>query len=56
VGDKVALEAGNLAFIMALEIMDRKGCHVLVPNSTKLPFIWNAPTKTDKENAMRGYR
>ena len=51
--DKVALEAGNLAFIMAREIMERVGSEVRVLNASKLPFIWNAPTKTDKEDAMK---
>ena len=51
--DKVALEAGNLAFIMAREITEKKGCEVRVLNSAKLPFIWDAPTKTDKEDAMK---
>jgi hypothetical protein len=51
--DKVALEAGNLAFIMAREIMERAGGEVRVLNSAKLPFIWDAPTKTDKEDAMK---
>jgi len=51
--DKVALEAGNLAFIMAREIMEQNGCEVRVLNSAKLPFIWDAPTKTDKEDAMK---
>jgi transposase len=51
--DKVALEAGNLAFIMAREIMERSGSDVRVLNSAKLPFIWDAPTKTDKEDAMK---
>jgi hypothetical protein len=46
--DKAALEAGNMAFIMAHEIMERVGCEVRVLNSAKLPFIWDAPTKTDK--------
>ena len=45
--DKVALEAGNLAFIMVREIMEQKGCEVRVLNSAKLPFIRDAPTKTD---------
>ena len=49
-GDKVALEAGNLAFIMAREIMEGKGCEVRVLNSAKLPFIWDVPTKTDKSD------
>jgi transposase len=51
--DKIALEAGNLAFIMAREIMERIGCEVRVLNSAKLPLIWDAPTKTDKEDAMK---
>jgi len=51
--DKIALEAGNLAFIMAQEIIERIGCEVRVLNSAKLPFIWDAPTKTDKEDAMK---
>jgi transposase len=51
--DKVALEAGNLAFIMAREIQTRVGCEVRVLNSAKLPSIWDAPTKTDKEDAMK---
>ena len=48
--DKVALEAGNLAFIMAREIQERVGSEVRVLNSAKLPFIWDAPTKTDKSD------
>jgi hypothetical protein len=51
--DKVALEAGNLAFVVAREIMERVGSEVRVLNSAKLPFIWDAPTKTDKEDAMK---
>jgi hypothetical protein len=49
-GDKVALEAGNLAFIMAREIMERAGSEVRVLNSAKLPLIWDSPTKTDKSD------
>jgi len=52
-GDKVALEAGNLAFITAREIQERVGSEVRVLNPAKLPFIWAAPTKTDKEDAMK---
>jgi hypothetical protein len=44
-GDKVALEAGNLAFIVTREIMERVGSEVWVLNSAKLPLIWDAPTK-----------
>jgi predicted NBD/HSP70 family sugar kinase len=49
-GDKAALEAGNLAFIMAREIQERIGCEVRVLNSAKLPVSWDAPTKTDKSD------
>jgi transposase len=52
-GDKVAVEAGNLAFITAREIQERVGSEVRVLNPAKLPFIWSAPTKTDKEDAMK---
>jgi hypothetical protein len=38
-----ALEAGNLAFIMAREIQERVGSEMRVLNSAKLPFIRNAP-------------
>jgi transposase len=51
--DKIALEAGNLAFIVAREIQERIGSEVRVLNSAKLPFIWDAPTKTDREDAMK---
>jgi transposase len=52
-GDKVALEAGNVAFIFAREIIERAKCEVVVLNSGKLPWIWDAPTKTDKEDARK---
>jgi len=48
--DKVAVEAGNLAFIFAYEIQEKVGCEVRVLNAAKLPFIWDAPTKTDKSD------
>ena len=51
--DKVALEAGNLSFVLAYEIQERVGCEVRVLNAGKLPFIWDAPTKTDKEDARK---
>ena len=51
--DKVALEAGNLAFIVAREIQERVGSTVRVLNAAKLPYIWDAPTKTDKEDALK---
>jgi hypothetical protein len=51
--DKVALEAGNRAFIIAREIQKQVGSEVRLLHSAKLPFIWDAPTKTDKEDAMK---
>jgi transposase len=51
--DKIAVEAGNLAFLMAGEIQQHVGSEVRVLNSAKLPFIWDAPTKTDKEDAIK---
>ena len=51
--DKVAPGAGNLAFVMAREIMERADSEARVLNSAKLPFIWDAPAKTDKEDAMK---
>ena len=51
--DRIALEAGNLSFIMAYEIQKIVGSEVRVLNSAKLPFIWDAPTKTDKEDAIK---
>jgi len=50
---KVAPGAGNLAFVMAREIMGRAGSEARVLNPAKLPFIWDAPTKTDREDAMK---
>jgi hypothetical protein len=38
---------------MAREIMEQAGSEVRVLNCVKLPFIWDAPTKTDKEDAMK---
>ena len=51
--DKIALEAGNRAFIMAREIQEWVGGEVRVLNSAKLPYVWDTPTKTDKEDAMK---
>ncbi|MDR0642090.1 MAG: IS110 family transposase [Treponema sp.] len=52
-GDKVALEAGNLAFMMAKEIMERVGCEVAVLNAGKLALIYGSMKKTDKEDALK---
>ncbi|GHV35808.1 hypothetical protein AGMMS4952_27960 [Spirochaetia bacterium] len=38
--DKVAIEAGNLAFIMAKEIIAQVGCEVVVLNASKLALIY----------------
>jgi hypothetical protein len=38
---------------MAREIGKRAGGEVRVLNSAKLPYIWDAPIKTDKEDAMK---
>ena len=51
--DRIALEAGNMAFKMAREIQNRIGSEVRVLNSAKLLIVWNAPTKTDKEDAIK---
>jgi transposase len=52
-GDKVALEAGNLAFIMAKEMEKAVGCQVRVLNAHHLPIIYATDKKTDKEDAMK---
>jgi transposase len=51
--DKVALEAGNLAFIMAGEIITQVGCEVVVLNVGKLALIYGSMKKTDKEDALK---
>jgi len=51
--DKVALEAGNLAFIMAKEIEAAVGCRVYVLNPSHLPLIYGSMKKTDKEDALK---
>ncbi|MDR2740499.1 MAG: IS110 family transposase [Treponema sp.] len=52
-GDKVALEAGNLAFMMAKEIIERVGCDVVILNAGKLALIYGSMKKTDKEDALK---
>ena len=53
-GDRVALEAGNLAFIMAKEIIAAvAGCEVRVLNPSHLPLIYGSMKKTDKEDALK---
>jgi transposase len=52
-GDKVALEAGNLAFIMAKEIEAAVGCRVYVLNPWQLAVIYASMKKTDKEDSLK---
>ena len=51
--DKVALEAGNLAFILAKEIEAAVGCRVYVLNPSHLPLIYGSMKKTDKEDSLK---
>jgi transposase len=51
--DKVGLEAGNLAFMTAKEIIERVGCEVVVLNAGKLALIYGSMKKTDKEDALK---
>ena len=48
--DKVALEAGSLAFIMAKEIEASVGCQVYVLNPYRLSIIYKSMKKTDKSD------
>ena len=52
-GDKVALETGNMAFIMAKEIQAAVGCKVHVLSSHQLPLIYGSMKKTDKEDSLK---
>jgi transposase len=52
-GDKVALEAGNLTFIMAKELEKVVGCQVRVLNPHRLAIIYATDKKTDKEDALK---
>jgi transposase len=51
--DKVALEAGNMAFIMAKELEAAVGCRVYVLNPSHLALIYGSMKKTDKEDALK---
>ena len=53
VEDKVALEAGNMAFIIAKEVEAAVGCHVYVLNPSHLALIYGSMKKTDKEDALK---
>ncbi|GHV17356.1 IS110 family transposase [Spirochaetia bacterium] len=52
-GDKVALEAGNLAFIMAKELEQAVGCEIRVLNPSHLAIIYATDKKTDPEDALK---
>ena len=51
--DKIALEAGSLAFVMAKEIEAAVGCQVYVLNPFRLSIIYKSMKKTDKEDALK---
>jgi transposase len=51
--DRVALEAGNLAFTMALEMKAAAGCEVTVLNPGNLAVIYASMKKTDKEDSLK---
>jgi transposase len=52
-GDKVGLEAGNLAFLVAKELELAVGCPVRVLNPHRLAIIYATDKKTDKEDALK---
>jgi transposase len=51
--DTVALEAGNMAFIMAKELTASVGCREYVLNPSHLPLIYGSMMKTDKEDSLK---
>jgi transposase len=51
--DKVALEAGNMSFLLAKEIIAKVGCEVVVLNAAKLAIIFLDTRKTDKTDAIK---
>jgi transposase len=51
--DKVALEAGNMAFLLAKEIMAKAGSEVVVLNPARLNLIYLDTKKTDKIDAIK---
>jgi len=50
--DKVALETGNLAFLIA-EMIQNKKIEVYVLNAGQLQLIYNSLKKTDKEDSLK---
>jgi transposase len=51
--DKIALETGNHAFVLATFLSVQVGCTVYVLNAGKLHIIFESHRKTDKEDAVR---
>jgi len=51
--DKVAVEAGNMAFIIAKELEASVGCRVYVLNPGNLALIYGSMKKTDKEDSLK---
>lgn len=51
--DRIGLEAGNLAFQIAKQIMKEVGSEVLVLNPGDLQIIYKSTKKTDKEDALK---
>jgi hypothetical protein len=54
--DKVALEAGDGAFLMAKEMIVRVGCEVVILHPGKLALIYGRMKKTDKEDSLKPAR
>jgi transposase len=52
-GDKVVVETGNLAFLMAKEMERVVGCRVRALSSHHLPVIYATDKKTDKEDSLK---
>jgi transposase len=51
--DKVAIEAGNMAFVIAKEIKAVVGCQVYVLNASQLAVIYASMKKTDKQDSLK---
>jgi len=51
--DRMTLEAGNMAFVMAKEIEAAAGCKARALNPAQLAVIYRSMKKTDKEDALK---
>ena len=51
--DVVAIEACSLAFVIAREIQENAGAHVIILNAARLPIIFKSLKKTDSEDALK---